>query len=78
MLIPDPGMCSMYFDHDHDHKHRGDIRDLYLRESNLAISSSPVTKTTCTFSKGVLLFCMGKGISSSAPGRLDDPSRVLS
>jgi hypothetical protein len=35
-------------------------------------------KTVCIFKQGVLLFFVGKEISSSALGRPDDPSRVPS
>jgi hypothetical protein len=41
---------------------------LYCRESNLAISSYPVTNNNLQFIVGVLLPCENKKIFSSAPG----------
>ncbi len=49
---------------------------MYRRESNLAISSSPVTKTMYIFDKAYCYFMKLEKISSSVPGWLDDPSRV--
>jgi hypothetical protein len=51
---------------------------VYRRELNLAISSSPVTKTMYLCLVRCTAICMEKEIFSSAPGRLDDPSRVPS
>ncbi len=51
---------------------------VYRRELYLAISSSPVTKTMYMFSNVYCYFVWEKKIFNSAPGRLDDPSRVPS
>jgi hypothetical protein len=48
---------------------------VYRRESNLVVSSSPVTKTMYIF-KAYCYFMKLEKIPSSAPDWLDDPSRV--
>ncbi len=58
-------------------KHQDREDKLYRRELYLAISSSPVTKQCIYFLRCTAIY-VEKKISSSALGRLDDPSRVPS